>query len=391
MAYKKNSALANSAIIGIDAINLRGGGGQTHLIEILAAVDPNSIGVKQVVVWGNIDLLNKLVDRYWLKKVSIDTFASSSIKRIFWQLFILPRVAVKAGCSCLFAPGGTVFTGALPTVTMCRNLLPFDSSQKSLYGFSIFRIKLELLKCLQLFSFKKANLVIFLSDFAREVVCHKVPSVDRKAIKIPHGVNKRFLLKPRLQIPISEYSYAKPFSVLYVSTIEYYKNHDTVLEAFNRLRRFKRWPLRLVLVGDARPIMKKYLISKIQKYNSAEPWVEYRGKVSYQELHEFYGFADLGVFASSCENLPNTLIEMMTAGLPIVSSSRPPMTEVLGDGGMYFDPRSVEDAYQCFELMIENHNLRLELAKKSFQIGRQYNWQTCSEQTFRKLVSLCSE
>ena len=39
--------------------------------------------------------------------------------------------------------------------------------------------------------------------------------------------------------------------------------------------------------------------------------------------------SDLFIFASSCENLPNTLLEAMASSIPIISSSKGPMREIL--------------------------------------------------------------
>ena len=65
--------------------------------------------------------------------------------------------------------------------------------------------------------------------------------------------------------------------------------------------------------------------------------------IPYHELHSEYKDADLGVFASSCENLPIILIEKMASGLPIACSNKGPMPEVLGSAGVYFDP---ENSYE---------------------------------------------
>jgi len=51
-------------------------------------------------------------------------------------------------------------------------------------------------------------------------------------------------------------------------------------------------------------------------------WVHYRGAVSYDALHQIYAEADIGNFASSCENLPIILLVTMAAGLPVVCSNQ---------------------------------------------------------------------
>ncbi len=50
-------------VIGIDATNLRQGGGRTHLIELVLAADPPAHGVQKVIVWGGRETLTALDDR----------------------------------------------------------------------------------------------------------------------------------------------------------------------------------------------------------------------------------------------------------------------------------------------------------------------------------------
>ena len=54
--------------VGIDASNIRQGGGRTHLIELLAAADPLRDGFSEVCVWGAQDTLDKLPDRQLSKE-----------------------------------------------------------------------------------------------------------------------------------------------------------------------------------------------------------------------------------------------------------------------------------------------------------------------------------
>jgi hypothetical protein len=53
--------------IGIDATNIRIGGGITHLLELLNAVEPNSMGVKEIIVWGGERVLGALPNKPWLR------------------------------------------------------------------------------------------------------------------------------------------------------------------------------------------------------------------------------------------------------------------------------------------------------------------------------------
>ena len=63
--------------------------------------------------------------------------------------------------------------------------------------------------------------------------------------------------------------------------------------------------------------------------------------------------------------MPNTLIEAMAAGLPIVSSDRGPMPEILGDAGLYFNPESPDSIASALYEMASNTSMRLSLSRKS--------------------------
>ena len=75
----------------------------------------------------------------------------------------------------------------------------------------------------------------------------------------------------------------------------------------------------------------------IDRWPIAIECVCFHGEIPYKELHQQYQQADIGVFASSCENMPNILLETMASGLPIACSKKGPIPEVLGKDGVYFD------------------------------------------------------
>ena len=52
---------------------------------------------------------------------------------------------------------------------------------------------------------------------------------------------------------------------------------------------------------------------------------------------KIYNNYDVGVHASSCENFPNIVIEMLSQGLPIITSDIPVMREILGNDYIFFN------------------------------------------------------
>lgn len=157
-------------ILGIDASNIRIGGGVTHLVELLRAARPEAFGFTRVVVWGGSRTLARIEPRPWLEKSPREALDRSLPWRVLWQHFGLAGAARAAGCQVLFAPGGSVGGGLRPVVTMSRNLLPFEWRELRRYGLSWLTLKWLILRVTQARSFRRADGLIFLTQYARGVV-----------------------------------------------------------------------------------------------------------------------------------------------------------------------------------------------------------------------------
>ena len=393
MVREQGCAEVNSVkklTIGIDAANLRRGGGVTHLLELLRAARPDASDIDRVVVWAGQPTLNALDDCSWLDKRNPPALDKGLIQRIIWQRFSLPRAARDAGCDVLFVPGGSYAGSFQPVVTMSQNLLPFEMQELLRYGWTTFTLKMLLLRFTQSRSYRKALGLIFLTDYARQVVSGVTGKLSNKTCTIPHGLNRRFYQAPKHQRPIADYDDVNPYRVLYVSIVDQYKHQWHVVEAVAALRQ-QGFPIVLDLVGPAYLPALRRLNETIDRLDLHRAWVHYHGAIPFNALHIRYAQADLGLFASSCENMPNILLETMASGLPIACSNRGPMPEVLGAGGIYFDPEQAADIARALQRLIESPTLRTELAHLSYNLSQQYSWQRCADATFRFLSAVAQK
>jgi len=386
----KNMDKVKTYTIGIDATNLRAGGGVTHLMELLRAVQPAKQHIDRIVVWGGKPTLKALQAQPWLTKCNPPASDKGLLQRTFWQRYRLSQAARDEGCDVLFVPGGSYAGNFHPVVTMSQNLLPFEMHELCRYGWTFFTLKLLLLRWVQSRSFQKTDGVIFLTEFARDVVLRVTRRLRGQTCIVPHGLNPRFNKAPKLQRAIAEYDDAHPYRVLYVSIIDQYKHQWHVVEAVAALRKLG-FPIVLDLVGPAYPPALKRLNQTIDRLDFERRWVHYQGAIPFNELHLRYAQADLGLFASSCENMPNILLETMASGLPIACSNRGPMPEVLGQAGVFFNPEQPDDIARSLRELIELPQTRTELARASFERAQAYSWVRCAEETFRFLVGVIQQ
>jgi len=373
-------------VVGIDATNIRGGGGRTHLMELLRAADPETCRLQRVIVWGGRETLDVLDEKPWLMKINTPELNGGLIQRTLWQCFSLAKAARAKECDVLFVPGGSYAGDFRPVVTMSQNLLPFEWRELRRYGCTPFTLKRLALRFSQSRTFCRADGVIFLTRYAKQCVVKTTGGLKGRYALIPHGIGDRFFIEPRAQQPIEAYTKDNPYRILYVSIIDQYKHQWHVVEAIADLRNQTRWPLMLELVGPAYPPALRRLTESLHRYDPEKDWVRYHGAVPYAELHRIYSQADLGVFASSCENMPNILLENMAAGLPIACSNRGPMPEILGEAGVYFDPESPKDIAKVTKQLIDSPEFRTQKAKMAFDQARSYSWKRCAEETFAFLA-----
>lgn len=381
--------------VGIDATNLRQGGGITHLAELLNELKPEELGISKVVVWAGRAMVARLPNFPWLIKETPSALEGSLVKRIFWQLFSLSRYARMAHCDVLFVPGGSYLGSFSPAVTMSQNLLPFEFTELKRSGFSLFSLKMLILRLVQSYTFKRSDGVIFLTDYARSVVLKVTGKIKGLTCVIGHGVSKNFYVEPKSQQSIKEYSVANPFHIIYVSTVDIYKHQLPVIEAMQVLRDLG-YPVKLTMVGSATkhslPLVSKALqeqdFGKSATLNLRD---EYLGAIPYEKLLEYYRRSDLAVFASSCETFGIILAEKMLAGLPIACSQMSCMSEILQDGGIYFDPLDPNSIANSIEQYLLSPQLREESIKKSQRRAQEFVWADSAQQTFEFIVKVLNK
>lgn len=383
--------MKNSLIhIGIDATNIRQGGGITHLSQILATLIPQEHNIEKITIWGTRNIQNNLPNLPWLEFKS-NFFINFLLSKFLWQLIFLPFALRKNKCDILFSPGGILpILIDMPTVTMSQNMLPFDKKARSHFGiFSLMRIKLKFIYFLQLRSFQKANGVIYLTNYAYNAINPLIQTKKCNCI-IPHGIESRFITFPKFQEPILKYNEIDRYKLLYISILMPYKHQLEVAKAISILR-LNGFPVEIRFVGMSWGSYGTKFKSYINKIDPKSEFIFWDGPEKFEGINNYYKSTDAFIFASTCENLPNILIEAMASGIPIACSNRQPMTDVLGEFGFYFDPLNPEDIANTIIKMINDKDLRTKNSIASFKLIKDFTWHNCSHQTFSFISSIVNK
>lgn len=374
--------------IGIDATNLRGGGGVTHLIELLSALDPRPLGIVSVDIWGGNETLSKLPTRPWLVKHSPQAVNGPLWRRTWWQSHHLTHAVKHAQCDVLFIPGGSYWGTFHPYVAMSQNLLPFETSELRRYGVSLTALKMLALRWIQTGSLRHADGVIFLNTYSQSVVLAAIGVIHGLQRIIPHGINPRFQHPDSLPAaPLSDSKPLPAYRVLYVATIDLYKHQWHVVQAIALLRQ-KGLEVSLDLVGSAHPSALKKLNSVIARLDPSGSWVHYHGAMPYERLDAVYRNANAAVFASTCESFGLPLLEAMAAGLPIACTNKSPMSDIVGKAAVFFNPEDPQDIADAMFRLLSSPALQTQIRQEGFNRIKNFNWQLCAKDTFEFLVTV---
>lgn len=368
----------------IDASRNRSGGAVAHIVGILnCEIDPSVYKIKKVYLCSYASLLDKIEDKPWLVKVNHRFLEKSIFHQFLWQIFILPSFFKKSKIDICLYSSATAFLRIKNSIVMSRDMLSFEPNHIELFPQFLVRLRLHIIGWLQIRSMRKAKNTVFLTKYAKSVISSLTGELNSISI-IPHG------LKHDFKNCWKKIDRSRNFlQLVYVSDAAEYKHHINVVKAIKSLRD-KGYDLKIVLVGANIGTASKTLKYFIENTN-AHKYVTCTDFLGAKDIIKHIQNSDIGLFASSCENMPNTLIELMGTGIPIVCSNRGPMLEVLESKDFTFDPFIVDEISNAILKMITNYNKGILHGKHCLEISNKYTWLKCSNETFRNIFEVYSK
>jgi glycosyltransferase involved in cell wall biosynthesis len=364
--------------VGINACRARSGGAIAHLTGLIGELDPGTHGFSEIHVWGYDRLLEQLPERSWLIKRSTGRWQASLATELLWERFCLKRLARRAAIDIIFNVDVGTICRFRPSIMMSQDMLSYEPGEMDRYAYGKAWLRLLALRYIQNASLRSGDGAIFLTEHAARTIQQACGRLANVAI-VPHGVDKRFSdMERSAEWPQSG---RRPLRCLYVSNTAPYKHQWHVVDAIARLRA-KGWMIELNLVGGGRGPAQDRLNAEIARSDPDGRFVTLTDFVPHADIPRLLAEADLFVFASSCENMPITLLEAMAVGLPIACSNRGPMPEVLQDGGVYFDPEDPATIATAVESLLDATDKRHAYARRARELAGKYSWKRCASQTF---------
>lgn len=378
-------------IVAINAISCLQGGGQVYLSNILREAS-HFEDLRLYVMCPP-----RFADLYDFPGVEVIPSSMSSatvLHRTLWERWRLPRLLKELKADLVFCPGGII---SFPPPSGCRtavtfqNMLIFDRENRSRYPLGYRRLRLSLLEKASRRSFKQADLVVYLSEYSRKAIENAVPDNEGKSVVIPHGLEERLRTGRRDDIPRLHLLPTEPY-LLYVSYFHRIKTQLEVVRAFHVLCKRRSTREKLLLVGPDYGIHAAYaqLVRNEIRRLALQDNVMLTGEIPHSEMSSVYHHAKAHIFASTCENCPNVVIESLGSGRPLFLSNRASMPELAADAATYFDPFRPDELADLLLRHLDDERWMNEMGEKAYERSFLYSWGRTARETFGAFSRLLS-
>lgn len=176
----------------------------------------------------------------------------------------------------------------------------------------------------------------------------------------------------RGEVVRSKYGLGPDF-ILYMGGMDFRKNLTTLIRAFAKVE----GPWELAIAGEATGSNSKLypdLRRVAQEAAGPQERVRFLGWVAEDDRPALYATARLFVFPSLYEGFGLTPLEAMACGTPVLCSSAASLPEVVGEGGLLFDPRDEDGLAQLLAQVLADQGLQEDLRRRGLAQAGRFSW-----------------
>ena len=164
----------------------------------------------------------------------------------------------------------------------------------------------------------------------------------------------------------------KTKSILMCSRLFNFKGFQYAIDAIKDMS--LDWEVNIVGTGPYLPQLKQLAVDSKTKINFLG-WLDKTDERFYKLFNESAIF----IFPSEAENFPTVLLEAMSAGMAIITSTAGGCPEVVGDAGILVQPKSVGEIKDSLKKLIDSQQLREQLSAAALERVEQFTWESVTQ------------
>lgn len=259
-------------------------------------------------------------------------------------------------------------------------LLHYPTHEASRLGIFSYWFKHQAYKITLLHAIKNSQHILTVSFFTKNDLYQSFKLSENK-ITVTY-------LAPFLKIPpssfsahshtiLKKYHITKPY-VLYVGVAYPHKNLEGLLKAWRLFNEKYSQDYQLVLVGK-----KNFFYERL----FGKPFAESLNNIIYtdfipdEELSSFYNHASLYIMPSFYEGSALPSLEALAHHIPVASSSKTCLPEILQNAALYFNPENISEIARVMYEGLTNKDIRKKLVQAGQKMYSQYSWKEVAQKT----------
>ncbi len=295
--------------------------------------------------------------------------------RLAWEQVGLPRQVRALQLDVLHSPHYT-----MPLRHAARSVVTFCDMTFVLHPDLHQRVKRIFFPTMMRLSARRADRLIAISESTRDDLV-RMWNVDRsKVTAIPLAADAEF--RPRSPEEIAEacgrYGLRPGDYILYVGMLEPRKNVDRLVEAFGTVA--NGLPDVDLVIAGRRGWMYDQIFARVEALGLRDR-VRFTGYVPSQDLPALYGGARLFSYPSRYEGFGLPVLEAMSCGAPVVTTSVSSMPEVAGDAAILVAPDDVAGLAAALLRVSSDAACRDDLRCRGLARAKTFSWERCARET----------
>jgi len=288
--------------------------------------------------------------------------------RIAWEQTALPLAAVRLELDALLNPGFTA-----PVYCPCAAVTVFHDMQHKRLPQHFRWFDLPFWRVLLFASAHRATLLLVDSGATRADVLryYRLPRENVRVATL--GVDSVFFGLRR----------APEKLLLTVSTLHPHKGLDALLEAFAQFHR-DRPDFRLVIAG-----MRGFhaaAVERLREHLGLAGAVELTGWIPRADLYDLYKRAWAFLYPSTFEGFGMPVLEALAAGIPTACSDIPPLSDIVGDAAIRFNPGNVSAIRDTLHRLVSDDALGARLGAEGPRRAAGFSWASTARITLDAIV-----
>jgi glycosyltransferase involved in cell wall biosynthesis len=218
-------------------------------------------------------------------------------------------------------------------------------------------------------SFARAGKMIAASSATKEDMIRFYKIKEERIVVVPDGFQD--LIPFTADAPAVDESY-KPY-FFFAGKVKPRKNVHGIVSAFIRFKKRTGAPCKLLIAGTGGGSYYEGIKQELKSANLLDE-VRFLGYVTTPELCAYYKNAIACVYPSLNEGFGMPVLEAMSLGTPVITSSISSLPEVAGDAALLVDPYNPEEISQAMEKMYADSGLRTILVEKGYARTKLFSW-----------------